>query len=286
MIRGEKELQIISDIKEMQALCHKKKIRGCSVGCVPTMGYFHLGHLSLMVASVAENDFTVVSLFVNPTQFGENEDFDVYPRDIDRDKEVAAAVGVDALFVPDAKDMYPEDFATYVDVYGLTEVMCGSARPEHFKGVTTVVSKLFNIIAPDRAYFGQKDIQQAVVVKHMVLDLNFPLEVRVMPVLREEDGLAMSSRNVYLSPQERKAALVLPNSLKATKALLEIGERDALNLRKKIQEIMASEPLARVDYVVVKDLDTLQDVDTVKSRVVIAAAVWIGKTRLIDNFIW
>lgn len=270
----------------MQVLCQKKKIGGCSVGFVPTMGYFHRGHLSLMEASVAENDFTVVSLFVNPTQFGENEDFITYPRDFDRDRELAEGVGVDVLFVPDAKDMYPENFATYVEVYGLTEVMCGLSRPGHFKGVTTVVSKLFNIVGPDRAYFGQKDVQQAMVLRRMARDLNFPLEVKVMPIIREEDGLAMSSRNVYLSPEERKAALVLPYSLQGAEALLEAGERKGSKLREQILETLAREPLAQIDYVAVKDPDNLQDLENVDNSVLLAAAVWIGKTRLIDNIIW
>lgn len=278
-------MKVITGIKEMQETSTRIRMRGATIGLVPTMGYFHQGHISLMEGSTAENDFTVVSLFVNPTQFGENEDFDDYPRDFERDKGLAEKAGVDILFVPAAEDMYPDNYSTYVNVYGLTDEMCGASRPGHFRGVATVITKLFNITLPHRAYFGQKDAQQALVVRKMVEDLNFPVEIRVMPVVREEDGLAMSSRNTYLSKVEREAALVIPKSLAAGKSLLEQGERCAARVAEEVTAIIKSEPLANIDYVVVKDADTLKDIKEIKGRVLVAVAVWIGKTRLIDNFI-
>ncbi|HHX95430.1 MAG TPA: pantoate--beta-alanine ligase [Clostridia bacterium] len=279
-------MQVITSIQEMQKTSLEIKRTGATIGCVPTMGFFHRGHLSLMEGSRAENDFTVVSLFVNPTQFGENEDFDEYPRDLERDKDLAEKAGVDILFVPAPGEMYPENFSTFVNVYGLTDEMCGASRPGHFRGVTTVVSKLFNIILPNRAYFGQKDAQQALVVQRMVEDLNFPVEIRVMPIIREDDGLAMSSRNTYLSKREREAALVIPKSLEAGRALLEQGEKRAALVAEKISAVIKREPLACIDYLVVKDAVTLKDIEEIKGRVLVAVAVWIGKTRLIDNFIF
>lgn len=279
-------MQIVSDIKVMTGISNERKKRGCSIGLVPTMGYFHQGHISLMEASKRENDFTVVSLFVNPTQFGENEDFDAYPRNLDRDRGLAEQAGVDVLFVPQAKAMYPENYSTYVNVHGITEVMCGASRPGHFRGVTTIITKLFNIIGPHRAYFGQKDAQQALVVRRMTEDLNFPVEIRVMPIIREADGLAMSSRNTYLSEAERQAALIIPKSLSAGKTLLENGERNGRRIAKKVEEILKSEPLARIDYIAVKNADTLEEAETINGSVLVAVAVWIGKTRLIDNFIF
>lgn len=278
-------MQVITDIHEMQEISIGKRKAGSTIGCVPTMGFFHKGHISLMQGSKRENDFTVVSLFVNPAQFGKNEDFDTYPRDFERDSRLACEAGVDVLFVPEEKDMYPEGFSTYVEVSGLTQVMCGASRPGHFKGVATVVSKLFHIILPNRAYFGQKDVQQALVIRRMVEDLCFPLEVRLMPIIREEDGLAMSSRNTYLNRAERQAALVIPESLAAGKALLEKGERRGRKIEEKVREVLAGEPLARIDYIAVKNL-RLQDVENIRGSVVVAVAVWIGKTRLIDNFIF
>lgn len=240
----------------------------------------------MMEASAAENDFSVVSLFVNPTQFGENEDFDAYPRDLDRDSRLAKEAGVDVLFVPEAGAMYPNDFSTFVEVCGLTDVMCGASRPGHFRGVTTVVSKLFNIIGPHRAYFGQKDAQQALVIRKMAEDLNFSLEVKIMPIIRETDGLAMSSRNTYLTGEERQAALIIPESLAEGKALLEEGERRGSRIVKRISAIIQGQPLARIDYVAVRDAATLREAETVRGGVLVAVAVWIGKTRLIDNFVF
>lgn len=279
-------MEIVKSIEEMQAISSQVRMRGQTVGCVPTMGFFHKGHLSLMEASVRENDFTVVSLFVNPTQFGENEDFEDYPRDLERDCSLASGVGVDVIFVPEVRTMYGKDYGTFVEVQGLTDTMCGASRPGHFRGVATVVCKLFNIMLPHRAYFGQKDAQQALVIKKMVRDLNFPLEVRVMPIAREEDGLAMSSRNTYLNSSERQAALVIPKSLQAAKDLLEKGEQRTARIREEIVRTLSREPLAKIDYVAVKDTETLEDIDKVKGSVLVAVAVWIGKTRLIDNFIW
>lgn len=279
-------MQIVTDIQKMQSASLKARSRGTIIGYVPTMGYFHQGHISLMETSVSENDFTVVSLFVNPAQFGENEDFDAYPRNLDRDSSLAEKAGVDILFVPEAKDMYPMNYSTYVHVEGLTNVMCGARRPGHFRGVTTIVSKLFNITLPHRTYFGQKDVQQALVIERMVRDLNYPLEIRIMPIIREEDGLAMSSRNSYLSLSERQAAAVIPRSLAAGRDLLEQGERHAEKIGKKVEEVLSGEPLARIDYVAVKDPDTLENLETINNRVLVATAVWIGKTRLIDNLIY
>lgn len=279
-------MEIVKSIEEMQAISSQVRMKGQTIGCVPTMGFFHQGHLSLMEASVRENDFTVVSLFVNPTQFGENEDFEDYPRDLERDCSLASGVGVDVIFAPEVETMYGKDYGTFVEVQGLTETMCGASRPGHFRGVATVVCKLFNIMLPHRAYFGQKDAQQALVIKKMVRDLNFPLEIRVMPIVREEDGLAMSSRNTYLSSSERQAALVVPKSLQVAKDLLERGEQSAARIRAEVESTLSREPLAKIDYVAVKDTETLEDVDTVQGSVLVAVAVWIGKTRLIDNFIW
>ncbi|HBT20659.1 MAG TPA: pantoate--beta-alanine ligase [Peptococcaceae bacterium] len=277
---------VITSAVEMQNLCRRLKMQGRTIGLVPTMGYLHEGHLSLMRRSVEENDFTVASIFVNPTQFGENEDYDTYPRDLERDKKLAEEVGVDAVFAPSVEEMYPSGYCTYVEVLGLTEVMCGASRPGHFRGVTTVVSKLFNITQPDRAYFGQKDAQQALVIRRMIRDLNFPIEIVIMPIVRERDGLAMSSRNTYLNDEERKAALVVPKSLQKGKELLLSGEKKAERIIYAIKKIIEAEPLAKIDYVTVRDIETLREVETISGPVLVAVAVWIGKTRLIDNFVW
>ena len=279
-------MQIVTSAAQMQEISQELRRKGLTIGCVPTMGYFHEGHLSLIRSAGEENDRVVVSLFINPKQFGENEDFSLYPRDWERDRRLAEEQGVDVIFVPTMNEMYSEDFSTHVEVSGLTEVMCGASRPGHFKGVTTVVAKLFNIMLPHRVYFGQKDTQQALVIKKMVRDLNFPLEVRVMPIVREEDGLAMSSRNVYLSKEERQAALVLPRGLEAARKALENGERSARELESIIHEVISSSPLPRIDYVTIREINTLEEVDVISGPVLVAAAVWIGRTRLIDNFFW
>jgi len=247
------------------------------------MGYFHEGHLTLMREARKETDLVVVSLFVNPTQFGPNEDFKSYPRDLDRDAAMAENVGVDMIFNPSVEEMYPQGYSTYVEVEGITGGLCGASRPGHFRGVTTVVTKLFNIVQPDRAYFGMKDYQQLKVIERMVRDLNMPLEIVSVPTVREPDGLAMSSRNTYLSPQERQAALVLRKALDYAQELVGSGLRDGGDLCARVQEFIGREPLASIDYVAVVDPDSLQPVDRIGDRVLVALAVRIGKTRLIDN---
>jgi len=249
------------------------------------MGFLHEGHLSLMRQSRADNDISVISIFVNPTQFGPAEDYDAYPRDLDRDSRMASEAGVDVIFAPSARDMYPEGYATYVNIERITEKMCGTSRPGHFRGVTTVVSKLFNLAQPHRAYFGQKDAQQAIVIKQMARDLNFDIEIIVMPIIREEDGLAMSSRNKYLSPEERKAALVLRKSLLMAEGLFKSGVTEAAIIYNRIKDMIDFEPLAKIDYISIVDADTLDDVGKLRQNTLIALAVFIGKTRLIDNII-
>ncbi|NLK00410.1 MAG: pantoate--beta-alanine ligase, partial [Clostridia bacterium] len=279
-------MKISRKVLEMQELCEGIRSEGKKIGFVPTMGYFHRGHLSLMEAAVKENDFTAVSIFVNPTQFGENEDYDTYPRDLEGDMGQARRLGVDVIFAPHVGEMYPHGYGSYVEVEGITEIMCGASRPGHFRGVTTVVSKLFNIVLPHRVYFGQKDIQQALIIRKMISELNFPLNLRILPTIREADGLAMSSRNAYLSREERKAALVVPQSLQAALKMMEKGEKSKGNILGVVREIIEAEPRAKIDYITVRDMDTLGEVDSIEDGVVVAAAVWIGKTRLIDNITW
>jgi pantoate--beta-alanine ligase len=273
-------MQVLRQISEIKAA--RCSMTG-SVGFVPTMGYLHAGHLSLVKQSKKDNDFTVVSIFVNPTQFGPKEDFDKYPRDERRDIAMLEKAGVDAVYIPELRELYPESFNTWGEVKGIPERLEGSIRDGHFKGVTTICSKLFNIIRPDRAYFGQKDAQQALVVKKMVSDLNMNLEIMVMPTLREEDGLAMSSRNSYLKPGERKAALILYQSLLKSKEMWQAGERDAEVFRSAVEKMIQAEPLAKIDYVSVADTVTLQELEQIRSRALVSLAVRIGKTRLIDN---
>lgn len=253
-----------------------------SVGAVPTMGYLHAGHLALVRRARAENDHVVVSIFVNPTQFGPAEDFARYPRDPDRDLALLRAEGVDAVFLPDTGEMYPEGFSTSVEVHGLTDRLEGVHRPGHFRGVTTVVAKLLLILQPHRAYFGQKDAQQLIVVRRMVRDLAFPVEVVDVPTVREPDGLAMSSRNVYLSPEERRAAAALPRALERVRELWRGGVRDAAALRNAMRQVLDAEPLVRTDYVSVADPDTLDELDAAGDRALASLAVRIGGTRLID----
>ena len=259
--------------------------QGGTVGFVPTMGYLHAGHVSLVEMARAQSDVVVVSIFVNPTQFGPNEDLSRYPRDMERDLGLLREAGVDWVFTPSAEEIYPPGYLTYIDVREVTSLLEGAHRPGHFTGVATVVAKLFNIVQPHRAYFGQKDAQQVVVIKKMVEDLNFPLEIVVGPTVREADGLALSSRNVYLNPQERQAALVLSRSLRAVKELWEGGERRGSALREEMSRVLAEEPLARPDYVSVADPGTLKELDdSGEAREALASlAVRIGSTRLIDN---
>ena len=256
-----------------------------TVGLVPTMGYLHEGHLSLVRRAREECDHVVVSIFVNPTQFGPTEDLSRYPRDLERDLSLLEPLGTDLVWIPTAETMYPDGFQTWVEVDTMTRPLEGAMRLGHFRGVTTVVAKLFNAVQPHKAYFGQKDAQQAAVIRQMTRDLNFPLEIVVCPIIREPDGLAMSSRNVYLDPEQRQAATVLYRSLSAAKDAYESGERDAEKLRQIMKEVLASEPLADVQYVSCADYDTLEELDTVKGKALLSMAAFLGKTRLIDNFV-
>jgi pantoate--beta-alanine ligase len=255
-----------------------------TVGFVPTMGYLHEGHLSLVRQAREENDHVVVTIFVNPTQFGPKEDLSRYPRDLERDLRLIEPY-TDLVWNPTAEIMYPEGYQTWVEVEAKTRPLEGAMRPGHFRGVTTVVAKLFNGVQPQRAYFGQKDAQQAAVIRQMVRDLNYPIEVVVCPIVREPDGLAMSSRNVYLDPAQRKAATVLYRSLHAAKAAYESGERDAERLRQVMKDGLASEPLAEVQYVSCADYDTLEELSEIKGKALLSMAVFVGKTRLIDNLV-
>jgi len=272
-----KAISTVAEFKEV-----RRKIRG-TVGFVPTMGYLHEGHLFLARRAKAENDVSVVSIFVNPTQFGPKEDFARYPRDPDRDLALLEKERTDLVLMPPVEEMYPPGISTWVDVEGVTKRLEGAARPGHFRGVSTVVAKLFNIVEPARAYFGQKDAQQVVVIKKMVTDLNMNLEIVVAPTQREPDGLAMSSRNVYLNPEERQAAVVLWRSMNLAKGLWQEGERDAEKLRNEMVALIKKEPLARIDYVSMADPETLDELSQIKGSALVSMAVYVGKTRLIDN---
>jgi len=256
-----------------------------TVGLVPTMGYLHEGHLSLVRRARADCDCVVVSIFVNPTQFGPKEDLSKYPRDVERDLSLLEPLGVDLVWMPTVEVMYPPGYQTWVEVEAITRPLEGAMRPGHFRGVTTVVAKLFTGVQPHKAYFGQKDAQQVAVIRQMTRDLNFPIEVVVCPIVREVDGLAMSSRNVYLDPEERNAATVLYRALNAAKNQYESGERDAERLRQIMREMIASEPLAVMQYVSCADYDTLQELETVNGKALLSMAVFLGRTRLIDNFV-
>lgn len=272
-------------VKDIREQVNKWKKEGLTIGFVPTMGYLHEGHRSLIEAARANNDKVVVSIFVNPMQFAPTEDLESYPRDLEKDAKLCEEVGVDLLFHPEPSEMYTDGFCSYVDMNGLTTELCGRTRPTHFRGVQTVVLKLFNIAKPDRAYFGQKDAQQLAVIKRMVADLNVDVEVIGCPIIREADGLAKSSRNTYLSSEERKAALILSKSLKLGYELIKNGETDSKAVIKAISDSISTEPLAKIDYVDVVDFGTITPVDKIGKSVLVAIAVYIGKTRLIDNFI-
>ena len=278
-------MQIVHKITEVREIVSAWRKEGLTVGLVPTMGYLHEGHQSLIKKSVEQNDRTVVSVFVNPIQFGPNEDLATYPRDINRDMEKVSEAGGDLIFNPEPAEMYPGHFTSFIDTTETTELLCGAVRPVHFRGVCTVVGKLFNIVCPDRAYFGQKDAQQLATIKRFTRDLNFPVEIVACPIVREEDGLAKSSRNTYLSPEERKAALILSQSLKLGKKAIEDGEKNAKKIIDIITANLKTEPLARIDYVEVVDFENIQRIDTIQGETLVAIAVYIGKTRLIDNFI-
>jgi pantoate--beta-alanine ligase len=271
----------ISEIRHMVTESKKSGLK--SVGFVPTMGCLHRGHMSLVERARKENDIVVVSIFVNPTQFAPTEDFDRYPRKIEDDVEMCKQAGTDILFIPEVEQMYPDKLLTKINVQNLTEVLCGKLRIGHFEGVCTVVAKLFNIVIPDRAYFGEKDFQQLIVIKKMVKDLNFCLEIVGCPIIREEDGIAMSSRNRYLDTSERRAALVLNQSLKMALDIIKGGETNSSKIKEKILDNIGREKLAKVEYVKIVDQTTLEEISEVEDTSLIAMAVFIGKTRLIDN---
>ena len=278
-------IPILSNPAEVRTQVRQWRNEGLTVGLVPTMGYLHEGHQSLIKKSVGQNDRTVVSVFVNPIQFGPNEDLATYPRDLDRDAALCEETGADLIFHPEPSDMYAEDFCTFVDMDRVTKNLCGKTRPTHFRGVCTVCSKLFHIVGPDRAYFGQKDAQQLAVIRRMVRDLNFDLEIIGCPIIREEDGLAKSSRNTYLSPEEREAATILHKALSEGEALLHEGEKSVAVIRDAIRTRIESEPLARIDYVEIVDFDNIEPIEEIQGNVLVAVAVYIGSTRLIDNVI-
>ncbi|GAA0179838.1 pantoate--beta-alanine ligase [Clostridium sediminicola] len=277
-------IEISKSIDAIRTNVKEWRKRGLSIGLVPTMGFLHEGHKSLIDRAVVENDKVIVSIFVNPTQFGPKEDLNTYPRAIENDVALCEDSGVALIFNPEPKEMYTNNYSTYINVQGLTSGLCGAKREGHFRGVCTVVSKLFNIVKPHKAYFGEKDAQQLAVIKRMVDDLNIDLEVIGCPIVREKDGLAMSSRNTYLSSEERKAALVLNKSLSKAKQLLKDGEKNSKIILNTIEYEISSEPLSKIDYIEVVDSKNLQPIREIKDSVLVAIAVFIGKTRLIDNF--
>lgn len=279
-------MNIVKTISEVRNEVKNWRKQGLSVGLVPTMGYLHEGHKSLIDRACKENDKVVVSVFVNPKQFGPGEDLATYPRDIQRDAALCEDAGAALIFNPEPEEMYFDDFHTYVTMESLSDELCGKTRPIHFRGVCTVVSKLFHIVAPDRAYFGQKDAQQLAIIKRMVRDLNFDIEIVGCPIVREADGLAKSSRNTYLNPEERKAALVLSKAVGLGQELIQKGERNADVIVEIMKQLIEEEPLAKIDYVRAVDAISIQPVAEIKGTVLVAMAVYIGKTRLIDNFIY
>jgi pantoate--beta-alanine ligase len=279
-------MRLIKSKREMNAIANALKITGKSIGFVPTMGYFHEGHLSLMRCARRENDVVVVSIFVNPIQFGPKEDFEAYPRDVERDRKLAEREGVDYLFVPDKEEIYPEGFSTFVEVKGITDRLCGKSRPGHFVGVTTVLVKLFNIVNPTKAYFGKKDFQQLKVVEKMVKDLDMGIKIVPCPIVREPDGLAMSSRNVYLSPEERKSALSLYKSLLLAKRLVESGIDGPERVKEEMRAFILSHPhVKKVDYIEIVDQNSFEQVDKIRKGDLVAVAVFVGNARLIDNWV-
>ncbi len=275
----------VKTINEVRTQVKEWKKQGLTVGFVPTMGYLHEGHKSLIDRAVEENDRVVVSDFVNPIQFGQNEDLSTYPRDIEADKALCEKAGASMLFNPEPDEMFLPDFCTFVETQNLSKELCGKTRPIHFRGVCTIVSKLFNIVTPDKAYFGQKDAQQLAVIRRMVRDLNMDIDVVGCPIIRESDGLAKSSRNTYLSETERQAALVLSKAVFLGQDLMKNGERNADTIINKMSDLINKEPLAKIDYVQLVDADSIEPLAEAKGRVLVAMAVYIGKTRLIDNFI-
>lgn len=278
-------MEVITTIEALRSRLAQERQAGKQIGLVPTMGYLHAGHLSLIRKAREECDCVVMSLFVNPLQFGENEDFDRYPRDFERDRTMAEEAGVDLLFYPSVEEMYPRRILTTVHVAGLTERLCGRSRPGHFDGVATVVSKLFHIVCPDRAYFGQKDAQQLAVIERMVEDLNIPVKVVGCPIIREPDGLAMSSRNVYLTPEEREAAPTLYQALQEGERLIRGGERNPNVVLQTVRQQIERAKVFRLDYLELLSYPDLEPLDTIGGKVILAVAAWLGRTRLIDNTI-
>lgn len=279
-------MKIVKTIEEVRTAVKAWKAEGLTVGLVPTMGFLHEGHESLILRAAAENDRVVVSDFINPTQFGPGEDLESYPRDLNRDAALCEKAGAALLFNPEPSEMYADDACTFVDMRALTGELCGKSRPIHFSGVCTVVSKLFNIVTPDRAYFGQKDAQQLSVIRRMVRDLNFGIEIVGCPIIREADGLAKSSRNTYLNAEERKAALVLSRAVKLGSEMAESGEKSADAIVSAMKKVIEAEPMAKIDYVQAVDAVSVEPITEMKPPVLVAMAVYIGKTRLIDNFIY
>lgn len=278
-------MQIIRTIADMQAVCRHIRQDGRTIGFVPTMGALHEGHLSLVRAARARYQTVAVSIFVNPLQFGPNEDLAKYPRNFERDRQMLEAEGVDVLFAPSPEEMYPAGAVTYVEVEGLSEKLCGRSRPGHFRGVTTVVAKLFNILGPDAAFFGQKDAAQVTIIRKMVSDLNLDIEIVVCPIARETDGLAMSSRNAYLNPQQRRQAAILHRALMRVQTLADRGEHSTKAMVEAGKEVMAEEPTVRLDYFEIVDPDTLDPVDDISRGALVAVAAFVGSTRLIDNIV-
>lgn len=279
-------MRIIQPVKEMQAFCDHRRMAGKTISLVPTMGYLHEGHLNLMREGKKRGDCLVVSIYVNPTQFGAGEDFEKYPRDIERDTGMAESAGVDVIFCPESSDMYPEHYQTFVNVETATQNLCGLSRPGHFRGVATVCCKLFNIVKPHVAIFGQKDFQQLAVIRRMVEDLNMGIEILGMPTVREADGLAMSSRNIYLQEKEREAALILSRSLLQAKKLYDDGQRDTAGILKVVTNTLKASPLVRLEYAKICDVVTLKDVTHLGNAAVLALAARVGATRLIDNYVF
>ncbi len=279
-------MKIVQKPEEMQKIIFQHRLKGEKIAFVPTMGYLHEGHLSLIREGRKRGDILVVSIFVNPTQFGPNEDLDRYPRDFERDKKLCEKEGVDYIFYPEMKDMYPEGYQTFVEVTELSKYLCGKSRPGHFRGVTTVVTKLFNIVQPDIAIFGKKDYQQLKIIERMVRDLNFPVKIIGMPIVREKDGLAMSSRNKYLSPEERESALSLNRALRIAEEMVKKGERNLKKIREEVKRFIEKYPHTKIDYVETTDPETLVTIDELpESGALLALAVWVGQARLIDNTI-
>ncbi|MDO5146315.1 MAG: pantoate--beta-alanine ligase [Eubacteriales bacterium] len=278
-------MKVAYTVQEVREQVKEWRKEGLTVGLVPTMGYLHEGHASLMKKAVEENDRVVVSVFVNPTQFAPTEDLESYPRDLEKDCALCESIGVSLVFHPEPEEMYAPDFCTWVDMDVLSKTLCGKSRPIHFRGVCTVVSKLFHIVTPDKAYFGQKDAQQLAIIRRMVRDLNMDIEIVGCPIVREEDGLAKSSRNTYLNEEERKAALILSKSIFLGQKMVEEGETDAAKVKAAMVANIETEPLAKIDYVEIVDGMSMQPIETIKTPILAAMAVYIGKTRLIDNFI-